>query len=232
MPEQSYRQFCPVAMASEVLCSRWTILLLRELLCGSTRFNELRRGLPRISPALLSQRLKDLEAAGIVERHASDKDASISEYHLTPKGWDLEGVVMGLGEWGQRWISSKLSLQQLDGDLLMWDMRRNLRVDPAPPVRKVVKVRYTDAPPRESDWWLVVTPDRQVDLCKVDPGHDIDLFVNSGLKIMTAVWMGHVPFSTALSSNQIQMVGDPRLSEAFPRWLSLSRFAPVERMVA
>lgn len=155
MPEQSYHQFCPVAMASELLCTRWTLLILRELLMGSTRFNELRRGLPRISPALLSQRLKELEEAGVIERHASDREAGLSTYHLTPMGEELRPLIVGLGTWGHRWISSELSLRQLDGSLLMWDMRRSLRIDPAPPVRKVVKIRFPDAQPRMpiGGWW-------------------------------------------------------------------------------
>lgn len=232
MPDRSYGQFCPVAMAAEILCTRWTVVLLRELLAGSTRFNELRRGLPRISPALLSQRLKELEEAGVVERHASDKEAGIAEYHLTAMGRDLMPVVMGIGEWGQRWISTDLSLQQLDGTLLMWDMRRNLKIADPPPVRKVIKVKFPDAPPRDSDWWLVVTPDCSVDLCKVDPGHDVDLYVDSQLEAMTRVWMGLIPFRAAVGAGQIKLTGDQRLAATFPSWLGLSPFAPVERMVA
>ena len=232
MAEQSYHQFCPVAMASEILCTRWTLLILRELLMGSTRFNELRRGLPRISPALLSQRLKELEEAGIVERHGEARDGGASSYHPTPMGQELLPLIVSLGNWGQRWISSELSLQRLDGALLMWDMRRNLRIEPAPPVRKVVKIRFPDAPQRDADWWLVVTPDCSVDLCKVDPGHDVDLYVTSDLRSMTEVWMGHLPIGRAIGSEQVVLAGDPRLARQFPQWLGLSSFAPVERMVA
>lgn len=232
MPEQNYHQFCPVAMAAEILSTRWTMLLLRELLCGTTRFNELRRGLPRISPALLSQRLKELEEAGIVERHGGEREFGISEYHLTPMGQDLRPLVEGFGRWGQRWISSELSLAKLDGALLMWDMRRNLRIDPVPPVRKVVKLRFPDAAPKDVDWWLVLAPDAEVDLCRIDPGHDVDLYVTSELRAMTAVWMGLMPLATALGEDRIRLTGDPRLVSAFPGWLGLSSFAPVERMVA
>lgn len=204
----------------------------RELLAGSTRFNELRRGLPRISPALLSQRLKELEAAGVVERHASDRDAGVAEYHLTPMGRELETFVMGFGNWGQRWISSELSLQQLDATLLMWDMRRGLRIEEPPPVRKVIKVKFPDASPKESDWWLVLTPKCAVDLCKVDPGYDVDLYVTSTLEAMTRVWMGLLPFNAVIGAEDIRMAGDDKLRAAFPTWLGLSPFAPVQRMVA
>ncbi len=132
MPERSgYGQFCPVSMAAEVFCSRWTPLILRELLCGTTRFNDLRRGVPRMSPALLSKRLKELEKAGIVSV-SRGKGGSV-EYGLTPAGHDLRGVIVGLGMWGSRWVESQLSLRNLDPTLLMWDMRRNLVPEPLPP---------------------------------------------------------------------------------------------------
>jgi DNA-binding HxlR family transcriptional regulator len=232
MPEQNYHQFCPVAMTAELLCTRWTIVLMRELLAGSTRFNEFRRGLPRISPALLSQRLKELEEAGIVERRPSEREPGVSEYHLTPAGRELAPLVEGFGRWGQRWVSSELSLQRLDGALLMWDMRRNLAIDPPPTVRKVVKIHFPDAPAKDRHWWLVVMPDACVDLCKIDPGFDVDLYVNAELKAMTAIWMGLLPFRAALQDDRVSMVGDPRLADEFPTWLQLSPFAPVERMVA
>src|SRR5512147_671658 len=100
----SYKQFCPVAMAAEILCTRWTVVLLRELIAGSTRFNELRRGVPRMSPALLSQRLKELEAAGIVARKSPGRDRGVSEYQLTAAGRELEPIVVAFGVWGQRRI--------------------------------------------------------------------------------------------------------------------------------
>lgn len=176
--------------------------------------------------------MKELEDAGVVERHASEREAGVSEYHLTPMGQDLRPLVEGFGRWGQRWVSSELSLQKLDGALLMWDMRRNLRIDPTPPVRKVVKLRFPDAPPKDSDWWLVVPPGAPVDLCKVDPGHDVDLYVTSELEAMTAIWMGLLPFSAAVRDERVRLTGDPRLVSAFPGWLGLSPFAPVERAVA
>jgi DNA-binding HxlR family transcriptional regulator len=132
MAEGSYNQFCPVAMAAEILCTRWTIVLLRELVAGSTRFNELRRGVPRMSPALLSKRLKDLEAAGIVARSRRAGDPDLYEYRLTAAGKDLGSVVFAIGEWGQKWVTSVSSLGKLDLNLLMWDMRRNINTKPMP----------------------------------------------------------------------------------------------------
>lgn len=132
MTQTTYGQFCPVAMAAEILCTRWTVVLLRELIAGSTRFNDLRRGLPRMSPALLSQRLKELEAAGIIHRLPSARDSGAFDYRLTEAGKELEPLVEAFGLWGQRWVDSELSLQRLDVQLLMWDMRRNLDPRPLP----------------------------------------------------------------------------------------------------
>src|SRR3954468_4578510 len=142
MTNASYKQFCPVAMAAELLCTRWTVVLLRELLAGSTRFNELRRGVPRMSPALLSQRLKDLEAAGVVTRLTQAGDPGAGEYRLTEAGQELRPIVEGFGIWGQRRIDAEVSLQHLDVQLLMWDMRRGLNVDPMPRRRSVIQFVY------------------------------------------------------------------------------------------
>src|SRR6202035_4624509 len=129
--------------AAEIICSRWTPLLLRELLCGSTRFNDLRRGVPRMSPTLLSKRLKELAEAGIITANVAGRTGAV-EYKLTKAGEDLRGVVMSLGVWGQRWVESSLTLKNLDPSLLMWDMRRNLMPEPLPPRRCTVKFTYPE----------------------------------------------------------------------------------------
>jgi DNA-binding HxlR family transcriptional regulator len=140
MAQPGYKQFCPLAMAAEVLCTRWTMVLMRELIAGSTRFNDLRRGVPKMSPTLLSQRLKELEAAGIVQRIPAPSERGVYEYHLTKSGKDLRDVVIAMGMWGQKWVESSLSLKNLDPSLLMWDMRRNLNPDPLPKHRTVVQL--------------------------------------------------------------------------------------------
>ena len=188
MTEQAgYGQFCPVAMAAEILCSRWTTLVIRELLCGTTRFNDLRRGVPRMSPSLLSKRLKELERAGVVR--AVPNDAGVSEYRLTEAGEELRPVILGMGFWGQKWVESQLTLKNLDPSLLMWDMRRNLNPEPLPPRRCTIQFLYPELPELRRNWWLVVDGGG-VDLCGVDPGFEVDLLVTSSLRSMTAIWMG------------------------------------------
>jgi DNA-binding HxlR family transcriptional regulator len=225
MTQGSYKQFCPVAMAAEILCTRWTIVLVRELIAGSTRFNDLRRGVPRISPALLSQRLKELETAGIVRRDPSSTDPGVFEYHLTTAGRELGPMVEAFGFWGQRWVDAELSLQHLDVSLLMWDMRRKFNPTPMPKRRCVIQFQYPELPPARRSWWLLVGPNVEVDLCSIDPGFDVDLYVSTDLRTMTAIWMGLDTVRNAQSAQRMMLTGDRRLAADMQTWLGLSRFA-------
>ncbi|NMF86548.1 helix-turn-helix domain-containing protein [Nodosilinea sp. P-1105] len=232
MANRGYGQFCPVALASEVLGTRWTILVLRELLCGSTHFNELRKGLPRMSPALLSKRLHELEETGLLVRRLDEATDSPS-YHLTEAGQDLLPVVMAIGAWGQRWLESQLSLKNLDPSLLMWDMRRNLNPDPLPNQKITVQFLYPEVKRGRRQWWLIVDKAAEpvVDLCWLDPGHEVDLYVVSDLRTMTAIWMGIMTVSQAIEDGKLELNGAPELQTAMQEWLGLSQFAQVEKQV-
>jgi DNA-binding HxlR family transcriptional regulator len=232
MAEGSYNQFCPVAMAAEILCTRWTVVLLRELVAGSTRFNELRRGVPRMSPALLSKRLKDLEVAGVVARSPVPGDPDLSEYRLTASGQELRRVVEAVGEWGQRWVSTEASLGKLDVNLLMWDMRRGIDPRPMPPRRSVIQVIYSDLPEARRNWWLLVDPDKGTDLCSVDPGFDVDLYLVTDLRTMTEIWMGYTPLARAKADGRLAATGSRELEGNLHAWLALSPFARFEKAVA
>ena len=231
MSEHSYSQFCPVAMASEVLCSRWTILVLRELIAGSTRFNDLRRGVPRMSPGLLSKRLKELEDAGIVRRVASPVEPGVLEYNLTRSGKELGAVIQSIGVWGQRWVQASLSLKKLDASLLMWDMRRNLDPTPMTKRRCVIQFLYPEQPASHRNWWLIVDPAAEVDLCYVDPGFDVDLYVSVDLRTMTSIWMGVFTVREALLSKAMTLTGDRTLAAHMQTWLGLSPFAVEKKLV-
>lgn len=228
----SYKQFCPVAMAAEILGTRWTLVLLRELVAGATRFNELRRGVPRMSPALLSKRLKDLEAAGIVTRRRVESDPDLFEYRLTEAGKELRPVIEAVGAWGHRWIETEASLKNLDPTLLMWDMRRNVGPFPAPRRRNTIQVIFTDLKEPRRNWWLIVEPDQEPDLCSVDPGFDIDLYLSTDLKTMTEIWMGYTTIGRAKDQGTLMLTGNKELEAHLGTWLRLSVFAKVERMVA
>ncbi|MES1191309.1 MAG: helix-turn-helix domain-containing protein [Steroidobacter sp.] len=221
MPQPGYKQFCPVAMASEILCTRWTMVLLRELVAGSTRFNDLRRGLPKMSPTLLSQRLKELEAAGIVERRAIKSEKGLFEYHLTESGKDLGPVVDAIGSWGGKWVQARRSLKNLDPSLLMWDMRRKLDPTPLPNRRTVIQFLYRDLPLSKRRYWLVVEPHGEVDLCSVDPGFEVNLYVSSPLRTMTSVWLGHSTIKK--EHGTIELTGSREAASQFQAWLGLNR---------
>jgi DNA-binding HxlR family transcriptional regulator len=232
MSEVSYNQFCPVAMAAEVLGARWTIVLLRELVSGSTRFNDLRRGVPRMSPALLSKRLKDLEVAAVIERSPVAGESGVFEYRLTESGQALKPVIEAIGCWGHQWINQEASLGKLDVDLLMWDMRRNIDPKPMPRARNTVQVIFNDLPAARRNWWLVVEPVKGVDLCSVDPGFDVDLYLSTNLRTLTEIWMGYATISRAKDQGRLLITGSKQLEADIGAWLRLSPFARVEKKVA
>ncbi|MDI1344198.1 MAG: helix-turn-helix domain-containing protein [Pseudolabrys sp.] len=217
-------------MAAEIVCSKWTALLLRELLTGPARFNDLRRGVPKMSPTLLSKRLKELEEAGVISARGKDRTGA-AEYRLTAAGEDLRPVVMSLGNWGQRWIESSLSLKNLDPSLLMWDMRRNIAPTTLPDRRCTVQFVYPELTAGRNTWWLVIERG-DVDLCSVDPGFEIDLYVSGALRSMTAVWMGHVTLKSEVDAGRIVLTGDKGLSRSMHSWLGLSPFAKEKTRLA
>jgi DNA-binding HxlR family transcriptional regulator len=224
-----YQQFCPVSMAAEIICTRWTPLILRELLCGSTRFSDLRKGVPRMSPTLLSKRLKELEEAGVIKtKRRADGN---QDYSLTPMGEDLRPLVMELGNWGHRWIESTVSLRNLDPSLLMWDMRRWLNTGRLPGHRCTIQFLYPEIPGGGRSFWLVVQKG-EVDLCSIDPGFEVDLMVTADLRAMTAVWMGMSSLKSEIAAGRIEVDGDAGMARAMGDWLGLSRFAPEPRRVA
>jgi DNA-binding HxlR family transcriptional regulator len=219
-----YGQFCPVAKAMEVLDERWTLLVVRELLAGSTRFNELRRGNPRMSPALLSKRLRSLERAGVVRREMVGAHAS---YTLTQSGEELREIVMTLGAWGTRWIG-ELGEADLDPHLLMWDIRRCVPVDEWPRSRTVVGIRFDDVPARVAGWWLVTT-EGEVDVCDFDPGFEKTVAVRTSLRTLTEVWRGDRSWDQAIGDGSLVVEGPAEVRRALPRWVGQGQFAAVSR---
>jgi DNA-binding HxlR family transcriptional regulator len=217
----SYHQFCPVSKAMELLDERWTMLVVRELVIGSRRFNDLRRGLPRMSPTLLSRRLHQLTVAGVIERKGD-------EYLLTDAGHELRPIVEALGAWGTRWIG-ELGDEDLDPKLLLWDMHRNIDRGTLPSGRSVVAFRFTDvAPPNQARWWLVLTHD-DADVCDYDPGFPVSVTIHSSLRRMTEIWRGDVSWASALRAGSVTMDGPTAVRRAVPGWFTLSAFASVPR---
>jgi DNA-binding HxlR family transcriptional regulator len=218
-----YGQFCTVARGAEVLGVLWMPLVVRELLCGSRRFNEIRRGVPRMSATLLTQRLRKLEELGVVERR---RGTSGWEYHLTQAGEELRPIVVGIGHWGARWIGSRLKRQQLDAGFLMWDIRRFARLDKFPQGRRVViQFRFKDAPRGERLWWLVVE-NQTADLCRDDPGHEVTVVVESTVRALTQVWTGDSDPDKEILDGELSVLGAGHGGQSLWRWLGRSMFAP------
>lgn len=217
----SYGQFCPLAQAAQLLCERWTLIVVRELIAGSTRFNEIKKGVPTMSPTLLSARLKQLVAAKVVEQSGSKGNYT---YNLTSAGLELRPIVELLGAWGHRWAHSNLDKGDLDAGLLMWDMRRT--VDPAvfPSYRVVVQFEYPDAPKGERDWWLV-SENGEIDLCLNNPGYDVDIIIKCLLKTMTEIWIRQQSFRDAVKKGDIKVLGDSKLTSKLQDWLRTSPLA-------
>ena len=208
----------------ELLDERWTLLIVRELVSGSTHFNQLRRGLPRMSPTLLSRRLHQLVLAGILERRSDGNDV---EYVLTQAGRELQPVVEALGVWGIRWIG-ELGDEDLDPKLLLWDMQRNIDHTAIPAGRTVVQFAFSDVPKSLRTWWLVITSD-EADVCDVDPGHEVAVTVEARLRGMVEVWRGDVSWPDALRAGTVEVQGPEALRRALPSWFTLSVFAGVTR---
>ena len=219
----SYGQFCPLAQATQLLCERWTLLVVREMSAGSTRFNEIKKGVPLMSPSLLSSRLKQLVEAGVVEK-SGGKASQI--YTLSPAGLELRPIIELLGAWGHRWAPSKLNKIDLDAGLLMWDMRRTVDAAIFPKRRIVVQFEYYDAPKEARDWWLVAKKG-EIDLCLNDQGFDVDIMIKCSLKAMTEVWVCQKHFRDAVKNGDIKVTGDSKLINKLQDWL---RSSPLSRL--
>jgi len=208
----------------ELLDERWTMLVIRELVLGSQHFNDLRRGLPRMSPTLLSKRLQQLERAGVIERHDTDREV---RYVLTEAGHELRTVVEAVGMWGVRWIG-ELGDEDLDPKLLLWDMHRNVDSSALPSGRTVLEFVFADAPRNARRWWLVLEPD-DVDVCDIDPGFGVDVSVHTSLRVMTRVWRGDIGWYDAIRSAALELHGPEQLRRSVPEWFAPSGFALVPR---
>ena len=222
-----YGQYCPLSMAAEILGTRWTLLLLRELLEGSTQFNEIARGVPLMSRSMLSQRLRELEVAGLVTRHAEGRGKP-THYRLSEAARSLGPIVRSVAEWGQEWIDTKPSLEDVDTDFLMWDVRRNLRLPADLPGRFVLHFHFPDGPEGKTDHWLVAEKG-EIDVCYIDPGHEIDIRIEASVEDFTRVWMGWLSIRAAQEEGLLYVDGPPRFARDVPRWLGLSSVSAIEK---
>jgi DNA-binding HxlR family transcriptional regulator len=221
---RGYAQYCPVAKATEILGDRWTLLIMREMLGGASGFNELQRGLPGISRSVLTDRMRALERAEVIERRTGPKGRTL-EYRLTPAGRDLEAVVQAIGEWGATWSVTDPRPDELDPYLLVVWMARHVDRAQLPCDRTVVQFDFRDPKQR---YWMVLDP-LEVSVCLQHPGFDVDLGVIADTRTLYRVYLGRAELGGAIQAGRVAMTGPPALQRAFGRWFTWSAFAPASR---
>ena len=224
-----YGQFCPVAKATDIIGERWTVLILRELLLGTTRYIDFQRGLSRISPTLLSKRLKALEEKGLIVRKRSPGQKN-HEYFLTACGRELEPIIEHLAVWGMRWARGQMTDSELDVEFLMWDLQRRLQTDRLPDGETVLCFTF-DELKQFKTWWLVACGE-EVDLCTENPGKDVDLYINTRVRDLVEVWSGDLDLKKALRDKLVRTHGNTHLARTMPAWLGICLYAdirPAER---
>jgi DNA-binding HxlR family transcriptional regulator len=225
---ESYRQFCPLSKAAEIVCERWTPLILRELALGSTRFNEVLRGNPGLSPSMLSQRLKSLEREGVVRAEGASRQER--RYQLTEAGRELEPVLTSLAIWGHRWSRTDYRDEDLDPGYLIIDIERTIRERPSRISRRaVVELELRRGSGEIDHFWLVVEPETGLEICHVFPGFDIDATIETDLRTLTMIWMGDLDWPGAMDRELVRVSGQRSVTRQIPRWIGQNDLASVQR---
>ena len=224
----NYGQYCPVALAAELLSERWTLLVLREIAYRGKRFGDIRRGIPLMSQSLLTKRLRTLEAAQIIERRFTPTGGT--RYHLTEAGLALEPLIMQIGEWSKEWLQTPITDGKLDPGVLMWDIRNRVEPQKLPPGKIVVQITFDDLREAERHWWLVNEYD-EVDLCLEDPGYEVDLYIVTKLRVLTEIWLGDLSLARAINEAKLKVHGRSDVRRCLRAWLRLSPFAGIRRKV-
>lgn len=221
--QRSYGQYCPLALAAELLCQRWTLLVVSRLLDGCTTFSDIRRGLPRISPTLLSRRLAELQQAGLVERLERERG-----YRLTEAGLALDGIVMDLAAWGQRWARD-MTHDDLDPAFLAWSMEQHIERPALPAGDVVVEFEFPDIRTGLDRFWMVCH-ERAAKMCLRDPGLETDLLVRADVRCFIEAWRGLRDLRNEIRQRRVRLYGPQHLKDDFPNWLQLSALSVFPRL--
>ena len=221
-----YGQFCPVAKATELLGEKWTLLVLRELLLGTTRFNDFQRALSRMSPTLLIKRLRHLEQCGIIIRKKLSGRRGY-EYRLTAAGKELAPLIENLAVWGMRWARGQLADDELDVEFLLRELQRRLQTQHLPDGQTVICITFNELSLHKT-WWLLVEDD-VVDLCTENPGREVDLYLNANVRTIVEIWEGDLDIPTALQNKSIIAHGMNHLIQTMPDWFGVSIYKDVSR---
>ena len=224
MKMSTYGQYCPIAQALDIIGDRWTLLIIRDMLTGTRHFNDLQRGLPGLSRALLSKRLQQLQRDGIIEKRMTHYGRRTSEYHLTEAGIDLHNVINSLLVWGTKWSFGDPVEEQLDPLLLMWWMRGRVNRENLPDSR--ITIQFDFHSPLTDSYWLVISREDVV-ICVTDPGFDINVLVTANLKSFFMVWLGRMAYQDAIRCEDVIVESIPVFEQAFPTWFAWSPAAVV-----
>ena len=219
-----YLQFCPVAKASEILCEKWTLLIVRELLMGGTRFSDFQRGMAAISPTMLTKRLNELADHGLIIRKKIPGQRGY-EYFLTEQGKELAPILQQVGEWGMRWTRAQIDDTELDLELLMLYLERSIQPDKLPGHRTTLCFNFSDIA-QQPKWWIMVDGD-SIDTCTADPGHEGDVWFNTELRTMIEIWMGDLSYKRAVRDDKLQLIGPRELVNNVSHWMANSTFADI-----
>lgn len=222
-----YGQFCPLAMAAEFLCTRWTVLVLRELLLGSMTFNDISRGVCRMSRTLLSKRLKELEQRGILNKIVEPNQRD-TRYELTAAGQSLSSVIFGMADWSQEWLHVEPCLKDVNVDHLLWSLRRSANYQSNLPKRFIVHIFFPEQPKAKQSGWLIFEKEK-IDLCIIDHGFEVDVHIESSAVALTKVFMGWQEFQVAIKNKELKLVGPREYTSNAETWLGQSRLANIKK---
>lgn len=224
MPAKPYGLYCPTSKACEILMPRWTIQILGELWGGSSRFNEIKRGLPGVSPTLLSKRLREMQDQGLVSR-IENATTGVITYERSEKATELDTILIALAKWAQKHVQAEIALEDRDADLLMWNLRRQIDVSQLPNRRNVIRFNFSDATSPASTYWVITKPGEDVELCASDPGFEVDLFVETTVRVLTGVYLGRMDYARERENGTLFLSGDAALIQTFRTWLVFSGHA-------
>ncbi len=220
-----FGQFCPIAKATEIIGEKWTILILRELLIGSTRFNELQRGLSMISPAVLTKRLTTLADYELIMKRKLPGQKGY-EYLPTKACEELLPIFIDLGNWGMRWTRTHLTNQDFDADFLMLYLQRSIQPEMLPGKKSLLKFHFTDIK-QQPDWWIIVNG-TEVDICTIDPGQEVDVYFSSSIKCLSDIWMGETTYRKEINAGSLKLVGPTILTKDITKWMSNCMFSQTD----
>ncbi len=221
-----YGQFCPVAKSAEILGDTWSLLIIRELLLGSSRFSTLQKGMPKISPTVLNTRLKELEQNGVIVKRPITGQRG-HEYFLTPAGKELGPVIESLVVWGMRWARDELLDDEADISFLMFDIERSIITEELPGGETVLCFQFPDLN-EFSQWWIICDNNKR-DLCYQNPGKDITAYITANSRDLIGIWMGDISFTEALADDRITITGESIVCKRFKKWFPLSSAAGIPR---